>query len=229
MLSTLSPLRPFRRPHFVASGASSLLTGLVSYWTMDEASGTRADSVGSNALSSNNGVGSATGKIGDAATFNGSNQWLQAAFSGFPSGASAWEINGWLKPVNATGTYAIVCRWGAGGLSWEMYQLAAALNVQFNSGAITVTKSSALAAGTYINVSFGYDGANAFLIVNNGSADTSALASVTSSTEPFSIGREASGFYWPGAADAFGVWSRTLSSGERTSLYNSGGGLGYPF
>ena len=44
-------------------------TGLVSYWALDETSGTRYDSHGSNDLTDNNTVGYTTGVQGNAADF----------------------------------------------------------------------------------------------------------------------------------------------------------------
>ncbi len=49
----------------------------VAHWPLDETSGTRADSVGSNDLTDNNTVLSATGMFGNAADFEAtSNEWL---------------------------------------------------------------------------------------------------------------------------------------------------------
>jgi hypothetical protein len=48
---------------------SGLATGLVSYWELEESSGTRNDSHGSNNLTDVNTVGVATGIQGDAADF----------------------------------------------------------------------------------------------------------------------------------------------------------------
>lgn len=48
-------------------------TGLISHWELEEASGTRIDSHGSNDLTDNNTVGSATGIQGDGADFEENN------------------------------------------------------------------------------------------------------------------------------------------------------------
>ena len=72
LANVLGPLghRPYSLPW---SSGSSLLTGLVSWWNLDETSGTRADSVGSNHLTDVNTVGYAAGKIGNAASFVAAN------------------------------------------------------------------------------------------------------------------------------------------------------------
>ncbi|MDA2917638.1 hypothetical protein MYX64_12505, partial [Nitrospinae bacterium AH_259_B05_G02_I21] len=48
---------------------AGLLTDLKAHWKLNEASGTRSDSHGSNDLTDNNTVGQAAGKIGNAADF----------------------------------------------------------------------------------------------------------------------------------------------------------------
>jgi hypothetical protein len=74
----------------VASG-STLLNGLVHYWTLEETSGTRSDSVGSLHLTDVNTVGyTASGKSGNAAfsDFPNSNEYLEAA-----AGGTYWNNN----------------------------------------------------------------------------------------------------------------------------------------
>ena len=44
----------------------------------------------------------------------------------------------------------------------------------------------------------------------------------------FAIGKESVN-YFGGTIDEVGFWKRTLTSGERTQLYNAGAGLAYPF
>src|SRR5215217_5866024 len=62
---------------FLSTVLSQLQNNLVGYWTLGEASGTRNDSIGSNHLTSNNGVGQTTGKQGSAASFvRASSQYL---------------------------------------------------------------------------------------------------------------------------------------------------------
>lgn len=57
------------------SAGSTLLTNLISYWKLSDLS----DSSGSSTLASNGTVTFAPGKIGNAASFNGTTQWLSVA------------------------------------------------------------------------------------------------------------------------------------------------------
>jgi hypothetical protein len=54
-------------------------TNLIAWWSMDETSGTRFDSHGTNALSDNGNVGTTTGVVGNAASFDGLDDYLSIA------------------------------------------------------------------------------------------------------------------------------------------------------
>src|SRR6266404_503553 len=61
-------------PTATATGTQSpdcgLLTNLVSYWKLDEASGNAVDSVGTNTLTANHAPGSMAGKVNGARNFD---------------------------------------------------------------------------------------------------------------------------------------------------------------
>ena len=65
---------------------------LLNYWKLDEASGTRIDSIGNNSLVSTNSVGSTAGLTGNHATFNGSDQYLSTPWN-IPTGS--FSISFW--------------------------------------------------------------------------------------------------------------------------------------
>jgi hypothetical protein len=94
----------------------NLRDGLVSWWTLDEASGTRADSHGSNDLTDNNTVGSAAGKQGNAADFESTNsEYLSMnSVSSLNFGDENFTLAGWVY-INpdadlSTGT-ALIGKW----------------------------------------------------------------------------------------------------------------------
>src|SRR5258708_7847472 len=65
--------------YFPNTAHAAITDNLVSFWKLDEASGTRTDSVGSNNLTSNNSVGQSVGKVSNAAHFTAtSNQYLSS-------------------------------------------------------------------------------------------------------------------------------------------------------
>ena len=67
--------------------------------------------------------------------------------------------------------------------------------------------------------------------VNNGTVNSLAwTAGVLNGSADFAIGarRDTAPLYFDGRIDAVGLWKRVLTSGERTSLYNSGTGCHAP-
>src|SRR5262245_62023817 len=87
----------------------ALTDNIVAYWTLDEASGTRNDSVGSNHLTDVNSTPSGTGKINNGADFNGSNQHLDGANPCASRGA--FSVSAWLKNDTLSGNDAWFADW----------------------------------------------------------------------------------------------------------------------
>jgi hypothetical protein len=90
----------------LATGLPLQRSGIVSYWPLDETSGTRADSLGTNHLSNNNGVGSAPGVVGNAGDFERDNSSFLSIANAAQSGLDipgALTVLGWVKP-ESTGT-----------------------------------------------------------------------------------------------------------------------------
>lgn len=79
----------------------------VSAWNLNEASGNRADSVGSKTLTDNNTVGSAVGKFGNSAVFVDSNtEYFYTSFT--PPSGNTWTISLWIK---TSSNNRQVCGW----------------------------------------------------------------------------------------------------------------------
>lgn len=91
---------------------------LVSHWTLDEASGSRADSVGTNTLTSVNSTTSVTGQVGNAATFplaNSTYLTIPDNASLSTTGANNFKITLWVKLIAKTGTQVFVSKYDASG------------------------------------------------------------------------------------------------------------------
>src|SRR5262245_39117478 len=94
----------------------ALTDGLISYWRLDEASGSRADSHGGNALTENGGVGSAAGKISGAADFDGSNDYLSRADNAdLSTGDIDFTVQAWVNPGSKTALRPIVGKLNGAG------------------------------------------------------------------------------------------------------------------
>jgi hypothetical protein len=91
----------------------SLLTGLVSYWKLDEASGDALDAHASNDGADVNTVGSGTGKIGNARSFNGSDQRFDVTDPGDFTSPSGLSVVGWINGNSTSVTHGFIASKGA--------------------------------------------------------------------------------------------------------------------
>jgi hypothetical protein len=86
---------------------SSLLTGLVSYWGLDEASGTRVDLHGTNHLTDSSSpfsnVGQAVGKVSNAAQFDGSSYLSHVSNADLQCGDVDYTFGFWMRPDSLPG------------------------------------------------------------------------------------------------------------------------------
>jgi hypothetical protein len=91
----------------------SLLTDLVAWWSLDEASGTRvnAHNPGTHDLTDNNTVGQTTGVVGNAASFvAANNESLSCANSAdLQIGDRDFSVCGWAKFTSASESAAMIC------------------------------------------------------------------------------------------------------------------------
>ena len=115
---------------------------LVAFWNLNEQSGDRLDSIGNNDLTPNNAVGFTTGRINDAADFNGTNQWLSVTDDSAATDlnlTSTFTLTMWIKidtlvngatPINKGQLIFTPANFE---YAWEFFQAAplAPINLQF--------------------------------------------------------------------------------------------------
>jgi hypothetical protein len=217
----------------------SLLTNLISYYKMDEASGNLLDAHGSNTLTETAGsAGAETGLINGGRRFgNGANNYATIADNASVStGDIDFSIQAWVKFDSLVGgTFQVIAgRWpNEYLLYWQDFGGAGTNRFvfQFGSGSVTATTFGAPSTGTWYHVIGWHDSVNNQLGISiNTTADTASYSSGASDTGVnFTLGRndDGGGGNLIATLDEVGFWKRVLTSGERTSLYNSGSGLSY--
>ena len=228
---------------------SALHISLISYWKLDEVSGTRADSViaTGNTLTDNNTVTSNPGKISLAGQFTGANsESLSIADNASLSMLSTdFTLAAWVY-LDTTGARTIIAKWDSLGLNAEYlleYSVVVGSRLSFtiqkanNSGSVTVTASAfgALSTATWYLLIAWYDSVaqTINLQINDGTIFGIAnTAGVRDGTSPFALGAifgVTPSAFWNGRIDETGVWKRVLTVAERTALYNAGAGYTWPF
>lgn len=229
----------------------AITDNLVSYWKLDETSGTRADAHASNNLTDNNTVTYGTGIINNGASFaSATSEYLSiadASQSGLDlSGDCSFSFWFNIASIGSSVNMPIINKHGFTGTTrgYSVYLVS-------ESGTRKIRMNISNAAGTsyeikYVTYSWPlgslahcvciFDAtAKTFEVYINGtSVGTSAAFSngaIYNNSQPFEIGTADAGVdgYLNGILDEVGVWSRKLTSAEVTSLYNSGSGLAYPF
>jgi hypothetical protein len=213
-------------------GASSLLDGLVVYYKLDEASGTRFDTVGSNNLTDNNSVGSALGKVYPlAAQFTATNQYLSNASVtiGTTLTVAMWiyldsnftSVFNHIFSFGGFGNTALVGREGGGNNVLRWYSQFAVI---FNAGTVPLNAWTFIVAKVVDNdeLSVKINDGVPLLKANTGSINPTANLLVGAAT-PTTVNS------FPGRIGPLAVWSRETTDDEDTELYNGGSGLAYPF
>jgi hypothetical protein len=221
-----------------------LETDLISFWKLDEASdGTspviRVDSVGSHDLTDVNTTASGVGIIENGVNLDSfNNEYLTNDDSSFNFNES-FTIAGWFKFDMLGANRTLFSRYLNSGTERQyiLFYEHSSTNIRLllshdglNATSLYSSQSS-WSIGTWYYIVAWYDDVleEIGISINDSSVTTPATSGIyTGSTQPFLLGNSYAGFF-DGVIDEVGVWSRALTSEERTQLYNSGSGLSYPF
>jgi hypothetical protein len=224
----------------------ALTDNLIAFWEFEEASNaTRNDSHGTNHLTNNNSVAATSGRVGLCAEFyNADADFLNRASNAtLQAGDIDFTFAQWVVLRSKANTYSIVGKDDAGAgqreygigynLGIDRYQFYAAKPTD-DTVTVEANNYGAPAVETWHFVVCWHDAtANTLNIqVNNGTANSSATGGSlqAASNAAFHIGSRATPggqAYFDGFIDQVGYWKRTLTSDERTWLYNSGSGRSY--
>lgn len=217
---------------------SSLATNLVSYWEMEEASGTRVDSHASADLTDNNTVGQGTGIQGNCADLESTNSEYFSVTDSTLAIANNFSVSLWFKQESAS--TQVLFEKGDGSdpnVNYRGYVTAGG-DVNFScivSGSFVTAQTSS----TPVSIGNWYhfvgvkrsSGTGIELYLNGSSVATGSGtgAAVNNTAHEFKIGgrRSPINLPWDGLIDEFGIWSRVLSTSDISTLYNSGAGIPY--
>ncbi len=212
----------------------------VSYWKMDEASGTRADVYRLNDLTDNNTVASGTGIINaDGVYVSANSEYLNTTSAIVTTGT--FSVSLWFNPTGAIGTKALFYSVNGGNTTDGLVvtTVAGANNV-LGTAASNSASSSRDSGGTTVTAGNWYHlvitksaGQVNKVYLNGSDTATATSAFLTLGNNGTTIGTDfvVGGFLigWDGGIDEVGVWSRELAGSEVTSLYNAGAALAWPF
>lgn len=226
----------------------SLLTNLVSYWKLDESSGNANDSFASNTLTNVGSVTYNTGLINNGIDLGSANTTKYLNKSSDLLGDSSFTISLWVK-LNTELT--------SDGQSYEFFNNTTTLNsyhiyydresgtklLHFRratpgTGANEFDISSSVSLGTssWHQIVVTYDGTTGILYLDNTNvvSTTKSGNGVGTLTPNCTVGASngnsgSFNSFSSSHIDEVGIWTRAITSGEVTTLWNSGAGIQYPF
>jgi hypothetical protein len=219
---------------------SSLLTGLLGYWKLDESSGNASDSVGSTTGVSTDITYTATGKISRCFTFNNSSSQLLLGNATAIKPTSAISISFWMKTATAPAVEAMIidCLSENNGYRISLY-LDGGFGFIFGNG--TSILDAYVGSGSFGNlyddawrhIVLTFDGTTAkcyFNNTNNPAEDETWNNVISHDTADIYIGSNSSNSrHYEGTLDEIGIWNRALTADEVSTLYNAGAGKTHPF
>jgi len=217
---------------------SSLATDLVSYWELEEASGTRFDSHGANDLTDNNTVGQATGKIGNGADFeDGNSESLSDVNTGQYTSTvgsfACWVKVENLKTSDFSPSIVSTIRSNAddtGGMVMRYSFVDQKVNwFKGNSVGGYTASTTALTSGSWFHIVGTWDSSEIKIYVNGTLEGTNSSVSASTTAGNLTIGSDTvnTARRFDGVIDEVGFWSKVLTSTEVSDLYNSGAGIPY--
>ena len=233
---------------FLVDNAGTLATNLISYWKLDETTGNRIDSKGSNNLTVTNGVSYAGGKMGNSVAFTAvggaedrvSQQYLQINDNAtISAGDTNFTFAGWVYMGRKDKNMSIVAKGDSGAANeFNLRYTLGSDRFEFwvhNGSALTsifANNFGSPSINTWYYVVAWHDATNNQLgiQINNGTANTSSYSgAVQDNTSRFLVGtwQDTPDQEWEGRIDELGFWRKVLSAQEKADLYNNGAGNTY--
>ncbi|MCX6876245.1 MAG: putative Ig domain-containing protein [Verrucomicrobia bacterium] len=223
------------------AAAVPLPANCVSWW---RAENTFADSVGTNHGTGLNGVTYAAGEVGQAWSFDGTDDSIQVPSSANLNLVSGqgWTLEGWIKPED-TSTRFIAhkgSQTSGGDQYWQVYLNGNALRFEMvsNAGYDSVISSTTMVTGQWQHFAVVVDNMGGpisgyHLYLNGTDAGTSythdgASSGTVNNTEPLRIGAvNAYGSlsdFLKGQLDELAIYNRALSANEIAAIHAAGAG-----
>ena len=216
--------------------------GLVSSW---QGEGNAFDPFGGNNGLALGGVGYATGKVGQAFSFNGANQYVQIPASTGLNPVGSFSIEAWIYPLPVSGAQVIVGKWGdTADLSNErsyilvvvpgaalQFDISDAAN-QWNGGfQVLQSTNNAVPFNAWSHVAATYNQSTGTrqLFLNGAllAQRTDAPITIMNAPNPISIGAAVYGTgdvgdYFSGRIDEVSFYNQALTGAQVGALYAAG-------
>ncbi|MFC7590556.1 LamG-like jellyroll fold domain-containing protein [Nonomuraea antimicrobica] len=202
------------------------VTGLVAAYGMDAGTGAAVADASGNG---NDGTAAATtwasGKYGQALSFNGTSSWVTVADSGSLRLTDGMTLMAWVRPSSVTGWRTVVMKEFGADLAYAIMGSGSS-----GPGAFIHTSSGAnapapanLPLDAWSHVAATYDGATLRMFVNGAQVATNPTGGdLRTGTSPLRIGgNSGSGEYFSGLIDEVRVYNKALTPAQITTDMNT--------
>lgn len=209
-----------------ANWIESLNAGLISYYKLDEGSGTIIDIYGTN-NATNNGALNTTGRINSAYDFESTEgDYIESGANSGLSNNQARTISIWIK--KESNVTAQIFTIGASGSLWTIRLGGGGtdLTLDYDTGGNTASNITIWDTNWHHIVGI-YNGTNGKMYVD-GNITADEVDSVNTNSSHIFLSRNiGASDYFDGLIDEVGIWNRTLTLSEISDLWNGGDGLSY--
>ena len=200
--------------------ASVLLTGLISYWHMDESSGNIIDAIGINNGTPTGITYSQSGQVSTALLFNGTTSQIEC---GTFSPISIFTFMAWVKPTGSTDR-GVICIPSATNDRGPYLRVNAAntLSLLKNGVAVIGTSSGTVTNGVWTHVAVSYDASGNYVFYINGSASGSGTNLQTFVEDRIVVGWQGNSEFFNGIIDEVAIYNRVIPGIDVMTAYSRG-------
>ena len=193
------------------------------------------DIAGGNNGALQNGTTFATGKVGQAFSFDGMDDQITVPHNANQNGGTQITIDAWINPTSIIHGQPIAQKRSSGNIGGYTFETTHSPFAPDNglqwaimiAGAyhILQTPANVLTIGTFQHVAATYDGTTMRIYVDGvEKANMAASGSIDPTTDPVLIGRNAANntIVWNGLIDELEIFNRALSQAEIAAIFNAG-------
>jgi hypothetical protein len=210
----------------------AIIDSLVSYWKLDETSGNAIDAHGSNDGTVTGASYEQTGILGTAFGFGRDGDRCEFNGAGGIDFGTVHSLSLWINTTTFDSTSQVVMghdNFDDGGYFLVLDEASKQMLYDAD-GIFAVVTGHGMNTGTLYHVVVTRSGTSVKFYVNASQVGSTQTLSTNRAIQLSTFGAYRGGNSpFGGVLDEIGIWTKELSQGEITSLYNAGAGLAYPF